>query len=68
MAKEGAEKVADAAAEMSFPRDLRREGGSQYGETLRIYGLPENMPSETARAQFKQRVLQGLGVPVSSGC
>jgi hypothetical protein len=49
---------------MSFPRTCGARGVAIW-ETLRIYGLPENSRA-TARAQFKQRALQGLGVPVSS--
>jgi hypothetical protein len=62
---EGARKVADAATELAFPRDLRREGtGPEYGKVLRMYNIPIQEPSEVARVQFKENLLRRLGVSV----
>jgi hypothetical protein len=61
---EGARKVVDAATELQFPRDLRREGGPEYGKVLRMYNVPMQEPSEVARVQFKENLLRRLGVAV----
>lgn len=61
---EGARKVADAVTELQFPRDLRREGGPEYGKVLRMYNIPIQEPSEVARLQFKENILRRLGVTV----
>jgi hypothetical protein len=61
---EGARKVADAAAELQFPRDLRREGGPEYGKVLKMYNIPMQEPSEVARVQFKEDILRRMGVTV----
>jgi hypothetical protein len=65
--QEGARSVARAAEEMTFVRDLRREGTSRTAETrgrlLSAFGIDRNQPSETARFQFRQQVERRLGLP-----
>lgn len=64
--------IARAAEELTFPRDLRREG-TQSGSTARSrllssFNLSPTLPTESARLQFRQSVEQRLGVaPVRSG-
>ncbi len=62
--------VARAAEELSFPRDLRREGSSglasQRGKLLNAFGVSPQDVSELARLQFRLGVEQRLGVPPSN--
>ena len=64
---EGARAVARAAEEMTFVRDLRREGTSRTAQTrsklLSAFNLERGAPSETARFQFRQQVERRLGLP-----
>lgn len=59
--------IARAAEELSFPRDLRREGGSrtsnQRSSLLSSYSGITGQPSEVGRLQLRVKVEQGLGLP-----
>lgn len=68
---EGVRSVARAAEEITFPRDLRREGtvgtSSARSRLLSTFRLDPSDVSEVARLQFRQQTQQRLGLPVTTG-
>lgn len=62
--------IAGSAEELTFPRDLRREGplaaADPRTKLLSTFNLPATQPSETDRLKFRQNVEQRLGLPVTS--
>ena len=64
--------VARAAEELTFPRDLRREGSNKSAgirsSFLSSYSnLPPDSPSEVQRLQFRQGIEAKLGLRATSG-
>jgi hypothetical protein len=59
--------IARASEELTFPRDLRREGSrstsSERERLLQSFNLPPNSTSEVARLQFRWQIQQRLGLP-----
>lgn len=66
---DAARRVVQAAEELAFPRDLRREGVSNMGSVrssiLRSFGVSASAPSEMDRLKFRLGMEQRLGVPPS---
>jgi hypothetical protein len=60
----GARKAVDAAAEMYFPRDLRRELTKNDAAIARLMPVNTGLVSEVERAAWKDRVLRQIGVPM----
>lgn len=62
--------ISSAAEELTFPRDLRREGtvraSDVRGQLLSTFNLPSTQPSETDRLRFRQNVQQRLGLNTTS--
>jgi hypothetical protein len=62
--------IARASEELTFPRDLRREGSrstsSERERLLQSFNLPPNSTSEVARLQFRWQIQQRLGLPAGS--
>jgi len=61
---DGARKAVDAAAEMYFPRDLRRELTKNDAAIARLMPVNTGLVSEVERAAWKDRVLRQIGVPM----
>jgi hypothetical protein len=61
-----ARAVARATEELTFPRDLRREGTLRSSDVrsrlLSTFNLPPNAPNETQRLQFRSQIEQRLGL------
>jgi hypothetical protein len=62
--------ISGAAAELTFPRDLRNVGPAGSADVrsklLATFNLPATQPSETDRLRFRQGVEQRLGLPTTS--
>jgi hypothetical protein len=62
--------ISGAAEELTFPRDLRREGtvgaADIRSKLLSTFNLPQVQPSETDRLKFRQGVQQRLGLAATS--
>jgi hypothetical protein len=60
----GARKAVDAAAEMYFPQDLRRQLTKNDAMIARLMPINTGLVSEAERAAWKDRVLRQIGVPM----
>jgi hypothetical protein len=60
----GARKEVDAAAEMNFPRDLRRELTKNDAMIAQMLPVNRGQVSEMERAAFKDDKLRRIGVPM----
>lgn len=58
--------IAAYAEDMTFTRDLRREGSSERSKLLRSFNVPAQAPSEVDRVRFKNEVMRHLGLPPTS--
>lgn len=57
------EDISRVAEELTFPRDLRREGSDpNKSKTLQLFNLSTSIPSEQLRFQFRSRIQQALGL------
>lgn len=57
--------IARVAEELSFPRDLRREGiSNERSRLLSAFNLDSRQPPETLRLQFRNQIEQRLGLMV----
>jgi hypothetical protein len=70
-APEAVRAIASAAEDLTFPRDLRREGSYKSSDIrtklLSTFNLPQTQADEMTRLSFRRNVEQRLGLPVSSG-
>lgn len=66
---ESVRAIARAAEELTFPRDLRREGSdstsSARSKLLSMFRIDPTQPSEVARLRFRQQVEAQLGLRAS---
>lgn len=66
-AKAEVKAITRMAEELTFPRDLRREGGkNDRSAILTAFNIPAGQATETTRLQFRQQVEQRLGLRSSS--
>jgi hypothetical protein len=63
--------IAQSAEDLTFPRDLRREGTISASDVrarlLRTFNIPPSQADESTRLQFRQGVERRLGLQVSTG-
>jgi hypothetical protein len=64
--QEAVRSITRAAEELTFPRDLRREGTARASDVrsrlLSTFNLPQAAPSEVQRLQFRHQIGQRLGL------
>lgn len=69
--REAVRSIAQAAEELTFPRDLRREGTARTSrdrsQLLSTFNLSSAEPSEVDRLNFRQGIQQRLGLPPQRG-
>lgn len=70
-ARDAVRSISQSAEELTFPRDLRREGtrstGAERNRLLSTFNLAPSEPSEVDRLNFRQGIQQRLGLPPPRG-
>jgi hypothetical protein len=61
---EGGRKAVEAAMEMHFPRDLRKQLNKNDTEIARMLPVNYGLPTETDRQKFREVALRQLGIPM----
>lgn len=54
--------ISQAAEELVYPRDLRREGTAARSKLLEMWNLPQSDASEVERLQFRQKIEAKFGL------
>lgn len=64
--REAVRSIVRAAEELSFPRDLRNEGGSRRdAKVLGLFNLAQSGPTESQRLQFRMEISRRIGLPMN---
>lgn len=64
--REAVRSIVRAAEELSFPRDLRNEGGSRRdAKVLGLFNLAQSGPTESQRLQFRTEISRRIGLPMN---